>query len=102
MRKDLIIGVGIPAVIFMILIGSDGHSSFDFEEYGKIISGEIKQLESVSPQVDVQSSSDCNGNAQCFVGTVTKIIDGDTSIVDGQSVRFALSSAPELKAYGES
>lgn len=42
---------------------------------------------------------DCLGTAQCFIGTVTEIIDGDTIKVDGQSVRFALSSAPELKGY---
>ena len=41
----------------------------------------------------------CSGSAKCFSGTVTKIIDGDTIHVDDQSVRFALSSAPELKGF---
>ncbi|MEE8383959.1 MAG: thermonuclease family protein, partial [Nitrosopumilus sp.] len=31
---------------------------------------------------------------------VTKIIDGDTIHVNGESVRFALSSAPELGGFG--
>lgn len=102
MRKDLIIGAGvvIPVLILMILIGGGGHSSFDFEELVKNISVDSKQAESDSPKVNLEYSSNCSGNAQCFVGTVTKIIDGDTIIVDGQSVRFALSSAPELKMYG--
>lgn len=38
----------------------------------------------------------CSGNAKCLSGQVTKIIDGDTIQVDGQSIRFALSSTPEL------
>ena len=42
----------------------------------------------------------CSGIARCMEGTVTKIIDGDTIHVDGESVRFALSSAPELKGFG--
>jgi len=38
----------------------------------------------------------CSGNARCFTGQVTRVIDGDTIIVDGQSIRFALASTPEL------
>ena len=43
---------------------------------------------------------DCSGNARCIAGIVTQITDGDTIKVDGQSVRFALSSAPELNELG--
>lgn len=32
--------------------------------------------------------------------TVTRIIDGDTIVVDKQSIRFALASAPELTEPG--
>ncbi|WP_428325607.1 thermonuclease family protein [Nitrosopumilus sp.] len=46
------------------------------------------------------SSSECLGTARCITGTVTSIIDGDTIKVDGQSVRFALVDAPELKYDG--
>ena len=42
----------------------------------------------------------CSGIARCIEGSVTKIVDGDTIHVDGESVRFALSSAPELKVFG--
>jgi endonuclease YncB( thermonuclease family) len=41
-------------------------------------------------------SQQCSGTARCIAGTVTSVIDGDTIKVDGQSIRFALSSAPEL------
>jgi micrococcal nuclease len=46
------------------------------------------------------SSQNCLGNAGCITGIVTKIIDGDTIHVDDQSIRFALTSAPELKGFG--
>ncbi len=47
-----------------------------------------------------ESSQDCSGTARWITGFVTKIVDGDTIHVDGVSVRFALSSAPELKGFG--
>ncbi len=43
---------------------------------------------------------DCSGTARCIVGTVTSVIDGDTIKINGQSIRFALSSAPELNESG--
>jgi len=43
---------------------------------------------------------DCSGNARCFSGSVTQVIDGDTIRVDGQSIRFALASTPELNEFG--
>jgi len=47
-----------------------------------------------------QSSLMCSGNARCITGTVTQVIDGDTIKVDGQSIRFALASAPEINEQG--
>jgi len=46
------------------------------------------------------TSQDCSGSARCFTGTVTQVIDGDTIKVDGQSIRFALASAPEITQVG--
>ncbi|MDF2427367.1 MAG: thermonuclease family protein [Nitrosopumilus sp.] len=46
------------------------------------------------------SSIECSGVAKCITGIVTQVTDGDTIKVDGQSVRFALSSAPELNESG--
>ncbi len=48
----------------------------------------------------VESNQDCSGSARCITGIVTKIVDGDTIHVDGVSVRFALSFAPELQGFG--
>jgi len=47
-----------------------------------------------------QSNAMCSGNARCITGTVTQVIDGDTIKVDGQSIRFALASAPEMNEFG--
>jgi len=101
LKKDLVIGigVGIPVIIIMILIGGGGHSPLDLErEIEKIIIEEQKQDEQTEPTQSL--SQDCSGNARCITGTVTKIIDGDTIHVDGQSIRFAMASAPELSGYG--
>jgi micrococcal nuclease len=98
LKKDLVIGigVGVPVVIIMILIGGGGHTSLDFErEIEKVIIEEPKQTELTQSLLQ-----DCSGTARCITGTVTKIVDGDTIHVDGESVRFALASAPELSGYG--
>jgi micrococcal nuclease len=50
-------------------------------------------------QTDI-SSQECSGTASCITGTVTQVIDGDTLKVDGQSIRFALASAPEMNEFG--
>jgi len=46
------------------------------------------------------TTQSCSGSARCISGTVTRIVDGDTIHVDGQSIRFALVSAPELHEDG--
>ena len=38
----------------------------------------------------------CSGEAQCITGKVSKIVDGDTIKVDDKSIRFALTSTPEI------
>lgn len=50
--------------------------------------------------IQITKNNSCSGNARCISGTVTEIIDGDTIKVDGQSIRFALASAPELDDGG--
>lgn len=42
----------------------------------------------------------CQGTAACFMGKVTAITDGDTIKVEGNAIRLALSSAPELHESG--
>jgi micrococcal nuclease len=70
---------------------------------------EQKQIDPPSLELDAgpdddsditQSGVMCSGNARCIIGTVTSVIDGDTIKVDGQSIRFALASAPELNESG--
>lgn len=59
--------------------------------------------ESFESPIDTPTTSptlNCSGDAQCFTGIVSDIIDGDTIKVNGEAIRFALSSAPELKGYG--
>ena len=49
---------------------------------------------------DFSSGFHCTGNQRCISGIVTRIIDGDTIQVNGDSIRFALASAPELDEIG--
>ena len=114
LKKGAIVGIAI-VIAFLVVLGSQyGSVSEDtsqedtkiteFEKIEKIqkqtITSEKPTLEKVTTQSNilVQSilSKDCSGNARCFSGTETKIIDGDTIHVDGQSIRFALASAPEI------
>jgi len=58
----------------------------------------------VEPKVEPSTpvsvpSQDCSGTARCFTGIVTSVIDGDTIKVANHSIRFALSSAPELNEF---
>lgn len=47
------------------------------------------------------SSDLCSGNANCFTGTISKVIDGDTVEVDGEiTIRLALINTPELGEQG--
>lgn len=59
----------------------------------KDMPNEVSQIEDI-PLVA------CSGTARCFTGTVNQVIDGDTIKVDGQSIRFALASTPELTQVG--
>ena len=62
---------------------------------------EIKELTPPPEQTTpVDTTQSCSGSARCISGTVTRIVDGDTIHVDGQSIRFALASTPELNEYG--
>ena len=58
------------------------------------------QIEPQYNEVEINPKDYCYGYADCFVGIVTKIVDGDTIEVDGQSIRFALVNTPEVGEYG--
>ncbi len=58
---------------------------------------DMPHLESQIEDIPVYA---CSGSARCFTGTVNQVIDGDTIKVDGQSIRFALASTPEINQVG--
>jgi len=113
--------IGIVVIVFAGVLGSQFiQTSSDLTqvnpstEFEKIPESEEKLSSTISTQekstistqeklsthstVSVNNfpSTKCLGDSRCFTGTVSKIIDGDTIVVDGQSVRFALASTPEL------
>lgn len=51
------------------------------------------ELQNTVPEENV--SNVCGGTAECFEGTVTNIIDGDTLEVNNDSIRLALVDCPE-------
>lgn len=80
----------------------------EVKQFDNIIKNPIPKDSPVDPktilvpkEITSQSSSqNCTGTARCIRGFVTEVIDGDTITVDGQSIRFALASAPELSEFG--
>jgi micrococcal nuclease len=90
-RLKVVLGVIVGIIILVAIVGY-----FAINNQKADISEEQRLNLPLSPI----SGIDCSGTAQCITGTLTKIIDGDTLLVDDQSVRFALSSAPELKGFG--
>ncbi len=98
MNKKLI-GLAIIPIIGLIFIISTSDpesrsSDKNTQEHSIPISAEPLEI-----QTSQYSLQECSGNARCFIGTVTKIVDGNTIHVDDKSIRFALASAPTLKGY---
>jgi len=52
------------------------------------------------PQQYPYDISLCKGSADCFIGTVNSIVDGDTLYVNWVSIRLALTNTPELGENG--
>jgi endonuclease YncB( thermonuclease family) len=50
--------------------------------------------------VDSTTINECQGQADCFRGTVTKIVDGDTIDINNMRVRLALVNTPERGESG--
>jgi len=63
------------------------------EEFCKNIGFNRSWWESVRPP---NISNICKGNARCFNGTVTRIVDGDTLYVNNDSIRLTLVNASEI------
>ena len=96
MKSKIIIGIVVSVVILGITSSQLG--------------GDSERIDNVMPVAEViddvpvfdgdMDGLDCMGTAKCFAGIVTEVIDGDTLKVNGESIRFSLASAPELKGYG--
>jgi len=74
---------------------SDFVQGIEFLVSNKIIAVHTESNQSI-PTGPGLTQDDCSGNARCFSGKVTQVIDGDTIRINEHSIRFALSSAPEL------
>lgn len=57
-------------------------------------------VQNITPPSIPTNSGLCKGTARCFNGTITKIIDGDTLIIDGVKVRLAIVNTPEFYQWG--
>jgi endonuclease YncB( thermonuclease family) len=85
--------------IGLVLVGSisiqDGRSLFP--DMGETIN-------LISPNTDSTGnfSTKCQGKADCFDGTVTEVVDGDTLDVNNVRIRLALIDAPEKNESGYS
>ena len=54
---------------------------------------------STEPSI-IEETFSCSGSARCISGTVTRNVDGDTIVIDRQSIRFTLTSAPKFLDAG--
>jgi len=96
--KPIQIGIIVASVIVLAALVSQLGEEVDTVDEAVLVISDVD----ITP-VDEQTfdkNLDCMGDAQCFEGIVSKIIDGDTIIVNDESIRFSLSSAPELQGYG--
>lgn len=84
--------LGIPISIFAVFV-----AAYLTQEVTMMQANEILDNYQSEP---LEKKTPCSGNARCFNGTVTQIVDGDTIKVNNQSIRFALASAPELSEKG--
>lgn len=97
MKPRVIIGIPISVVVVLVIASQFGGES---ETSVMPIATEIDDVNDIPvPDGDTEGLN-CLGTAKCFTGIVTEIIDGDTLKVNGESIRFSLASAPELKGYG--
>ena len=96
MNKKLVGLAIIPVIglIFIILTPDSEPNPSDEDEKEHLIPIPTEPMETHTSQYSLEA---CSGSAKCFIGTVTKIIDGHSIHVDDQYVRFALSSAPFVK-----
>lgn len=110
MRTAGIVGITVVITLIVVFGAQFALVSMDTSQRASQTteSGKAVQMQEQTPQpvkstssqatIPVKStpSTNCSGNARCFTGQVTGVVDGDTISVDGQSIRFALASTPEI------
>ncbi len=62
---------------------------------GACVQQQNNQYQAKEKQQNLIQDKKCEGTADCFYGNVSRILDGDTIEVDGDSVRLVLVDAPE-------
>ncbi|MGA7369399.1 MAG: hypothetical protein WBX01_09730 [Nitrososphaeraceae archaeon] len=66
----------------------------------KAETGNSDETELLSSQTPLSISTECKGSADCFRGTVTEIVDGDTLDVDNIRIRLSMVNTPERGETG--
>ena len=61
-----------------------------------------KESKKESNSLKIPSLNKCEGEADCFEGTVTEVVDGDTLDVNNVRIRLALVNTPEVDEDGYS
>jgi micrococcal nuclease len=59
-----------------------------------------KKASTKSTSDDVKESSNCQGDADCFEGRVTEVVDGDTIDINSVRIRLSLINTPEIGESG--
>jgi hypothetical protein len=107
----LVIIVGIFGNLLIPILGIDFVSATSDEERGDTSDGDDNGgsdngggggngNDEDEDDNDNVSANECQGQADCFRGTVTEVIDGDTLDIDNVRVRLALVNTPERGENG--
>jgi endonuclease YncB( thermonuclease family) len=82
--------------------GDNDSSGDDTESSSPITSDNDSSNNDNNQDQSPSSSSECQGQADCFTGIVTEIVDGDTLDVNNVRVRLSLVNTPERGDSGYS
>jgi micrococcal nuclease len=100
MKPVLKIGIAITAVVIFGVVANQLGGDTDVTPIVSVDVVDTATVEKIGVAPIIDENLDCMGTAKCFAGIVSEVIDGDTLKVNGESIRFSLASAPELKGFG--
>ena len=114
MKKGMMVGIGMAIVILIAAVYGitqdqniepiademTAKTTIETSQKSTIPSDSLQDAMSNASDTSTHTLQDCSGTAQCITGTVMEITDGDTILVNEQSIRFSLASAPNLEGYG--